>query len=199
MRIFQIPTQSDQEDFLLRLYFGIAPPLRATVDRAYLDFSRTLHGISKLPDSASVRSEAGELVESWLNKLAEVNCSPDQAEFDARHRQGCEQLCALYVRHRFAAFAVGQAQKWLNMALKYVYVFGERRLPGFSGLYSLGHIPLDSVILNRLSSYGAPPLSSDSWSRLRDYDEYLDFQKWLRKRFPDSAPLAVEFRLWQSA
>ena len=56
MHCFPIPTQAEQDDFLLRLYFGAAAPLRACVDRAYLDFSRTLHGIGALPDAADVRS-----------------------------------------------------------------------------------------------------------------------------------------------
>ena len=35
-----------------------------------------------------------------------------------------------YDEHGFQ-FHGGQAQKWLNMAFKYVHVFGENRLPGF--------------------------------------------------------------------
>ncbi|MFI5398795.1 MAG: hypothetical protein ACHQ9S_24975 [Candidatus Binatia bacterium] len=198
MQSFQIPTQSEQNEFLLRLYFGMASPLRACVDRAYLDFSRTLHGINQLADAAAVRTEAGELVQSWLAKMPALTPDPNQDIFDASHRSLCEQLCALYGRHGFDSFAVGQSQKWLNMALKYVYVFGEERLPGFFYLYRLGHVPLDNIILDRLASLGSPRLSSGAWSRLRHYDEYLGFQHWIREKFPYSAPLAVEFHLWRT-
>jgi hypothetical protein len=197
METFQIPTQAEQNDFLLRLYFGRASPVRGCVDRAYLDFSRTLHGIAR-PDAAALRAEAGELVQSWLAKLPALSLEPSQDIFDVSHRSLCEQLCALYARHGLESFAVGQGQKWLNMALKYVYVFGEDRLPGFSGLYRFGHVPLDNIILDRLAPLGSPRLSSGSWSRLCDYDEYLHFQHWIRDKFTDSAPLAVEFRLWQA-
>ena len=197
MQTFQIPTQAEQNRFLLRLYFGMASPLRACVDRAYLDFSRTLHGIGR-PDAAALRTEAGQLVQSWLARLPGLSPDPNQNIFDASHRNLCEQLRTLYARHEFESFAVGQAQKWLNMALKYVYVFGEEWLPGFSGLYRFAHVPLDSIILDRLARLGAPRLSSESWSRLRDYDEYLGFQHWIREKFPDSAPLSVEFHLWQT-
>ena len=197
MRIFPIPTQAEQDDFLLRLYFGAAAPLHACVGRAYLDLSRTLHGIGALPDAAALRAEASERLWSWLAKLPDLSTDPNGDTFDARHRDLCEQLCALYGRYGFDSFAIGQAQKWLNMAFKYVYVFGEARIPGFTGLYRLGHVPLDNIMLDRLAPFGAPPLSC-SWSRLRDYDEYLGFQRWIRREFPDSAPLAVEFHLWRA-
>jgi len=198
MQTFQIPTRAEQNEFLLRLYFGTQLPLRACVDRAYLDFSRTLHGIDQASDADALRREAGELVQSWLAKLSGLSPDASQNVFDSSHRSLCEQLCNLYGRHGFRSFAVGQAQKWLHMGLKYVYVFGEERLPGFVGLYGLGHVPLDKIILDRLSQFGCPRLSSGSWSRLSHYDEYLGFQHWIRDKFPDSAPLAMEFHLWQT-
>ena len=197
MHIFPTPTQAEQDHFLLRLYFGAGAPLRACVDRAYLDFSRTLHGIGALPNAAALRTEASERLCSWLAKLPELSTDPNGDTFDALHRHLSEQLCTLYGRCGFNSFAIGQAQKWLNMAFKYVYVFGEARIPGFAGLYRLGHVPLDNIILDRLAEFEAPALAC-SWSRLRDYDEYLGFQRWIRHEFPDSAPLAVEFHLWQS-
>ena len=197
MHIFPIPTQAEQDDFLLRLYFGAAAPLRACVGRAYLDFSRTLHGISALPDAAALRTEASERLCSWLAKLPDLSADPNGDTFDALHRDLSEQLRALYGRYGFDSFAIGQAQKWLNMAFKYVYVFGEARIPGFAGLYRLGHVPLDNIMLDRLARFDAPPLSC-SWSRLPKYDEYLGFQHWIRHKFPNSAPLAVEFHLFQA-
>jgi hypothetical protein len=197
MPIFPIPTRDEQVDFLLHLYFGAAAPLRACVDRAYRDFCRTLHGIGALPDAAALRTDASEHLCAWLAKLPDLSTDPNGDTFDARHRGMSKQLCALYKGRGFNSFTIGQAQKWLNMAFKYVYVFGEARIPGFAGLYRLGHVPLDNIILGGLARLRAPPLSC-SWSRLRDYDEYLDFQRWIRREFPDSAPLAVEFHLWQA-
>ena len=197
MHIFPIPTQAEQDDFLLRLYFGAAAPLRACVGRAYLDFSRTLHGIGALPDAAALRTEASERLCSWLANLPDLSTDPNGNTFDARHRDLSEQLCALYKGYKFESFAIGQAQKWLNMAFKYVYVFGEARIPGFARLYRLGHLPIDNIMLDRLVRFRAPPLSR-SWSRLGDYDEYMRFQCWVRDTFSDSAPLAVEFHLFQA-
>ena len=58
MQTFQIPTRAEQNKFLLRLYFGTESPLRAWVNRAYLDFSRTLHGIDQAADAAALRRDA---------------------------------------------------------------------------------------------------------------------------------------------
>jgi hypothetical protein len=92
---------------------------------------------------------------------------------------------------------VGQAQKWLNMALKYVFVFGENRLPGYAHVFELAHIPLDNIILDALYPLGAPRLTT-AWSRIALYEEYMVIQSWVRSAFPGSAPLAVEFALWQN-
>jgi hypothetical protein len=89
-----------------------------------------------------------------------------------------------------------KGQKWINMALKYVYVFGEERIPGFRHLYRFCHIPIDNVMLEKLGKWHAPKLSKN-WSRADDYDEYFRLQKWVRDKFPGSPPLAVEFALYQ--
>lgn len=198
MESFSIPTRDEQRHFLLRLYFGAGVDrLGACVDRAYRDFNRTLHGLAKLPSAMELHETASACVRAALAALPANANSLNQDAFDAWHRDGCHRLCTTYAEHGFPSFAIGQAQKWFNMAFKYVHVFGEEHLPGFASLYEFGHVPLDNIILLQLARYGAPPLSSP-WSRLRDYKEYLDFQRWIRQRFPDSSPLAVEFHMWQT-
>jgi hypothetical protein len=199
MRDFQIPSAGEQREFLLRLYFGSGSALARCVDRAYLDFSRTLHGIGKVEGAKALRADAGNHVVSWLERLASSVTEANTTAFDALHRQASEQLRELYADGGYSAFSVGQAQKWLNMALKYVFVFGEGRAPGFAGFYNFGHVPLDSIMLNRFKPFGAPTLScGEAWSRLDSYEEYLAYQGWIRRQFRGYAPLAVEFHLWGS-
>jgi len=80
------------------------------------------------------------------------------------------------------------------MTFKYIYVMGEPRLPGFDPLYDRCHVPLDRILLNALLHYGFQPLPC-AWSKLDDYDFYLDRQRWVRSRFR-LVPLDVEFLLW---
>jgi hypothetical protein len=86
------------------------------------------------------------------------------------------------------------------MPLKYVYVyvFGEERLPGYSSLYGLCHVPIDNILLGK-KEFQDLPTFTESWSRVDNYSSYLSFQVRVREHFPGSAPLAVEFHVWQRA
>ena len=200
MQHFRFPTEADQFDYLLRLYFGDNPDrLACCIGRAYRDLNRTLHGLARLPEGKGLHGRASSVVRSFLSGLSEpLVMGLDQAKFDERHRSACDTLCSTYAAAGFAEFRVGQAQKWLNMATKYVFTFGENRLPGYAGVFALAHIPLDNIILRQLRRYGVPRLTT-AWSRVGSYEDYMRVQRWVRSRFPGSAPLAVEFALWQNA
>jgi hypothetical protein len=121
-----------------------------------------------------------------------------QREFDQWYETACAQLQTLYRDHGCDRFSVGQAQKWLNMSMKYVFALGEGRLQGFASLYPFAHIPIDNVFLERAVSLGGPSLGV-AWSRLDDYATYLHYQQACRDLFRGSIPLAAEFRLWFAA
>ncbi len=198
MQPFPNPTPADQFEYLLRLYFGGDPDrLSCCISRAYRDLNRTLHGLAKLPEGEGLRARASAVVRAFLTDLVGP-AHLDQTTFDRRHQAACTELGSTYSAAGFTEFRVGQAQKWLNMALKYVFAFGEGRLPGYAGVFGLAHIPLDNIILGQLRGYGMPRLTA-RWSRLADYEEYMGIQRWVRSAFPGSAPLAVEFSLWQNA
>jgi hypothetical protein len=193
---YRTPGAEDQLAFLLRLFFGkIDDPLRACVNLAYFDMCRTLRGISTLPRAVELRESSHLHVRTAFENLKAQKDNLDQDAFDGWHRDICHSLCSHYESHGFSAFAIGQSQKWINMTLKYIYVFGEDRLPGYGHLYSLGHVPVDNVMQEKFGRCGANPLTTP-WSRLGNYDEYLEYQYWIREHFAGSAPLAVEFHLW---
>lgn len=82
------------------------------------------------------------------------------------------------------------------MTLKYVFVFGSVRLPGYEAIYRFCHVPIDNIILES-QTFGGIRTFTKRWSRITDYNEYLSFQRAVRERFPESSPLAVEFWVWQ--
>ena len=131
---------------------------------------------------------------SLLQSLA-VEKKTSQKGFDTWHEQSCLQLQSLYRKQGFDKFSIGQAQKWLNMSLKYVFTVGEDRLPRFGRHYKYAHIPIDNVFLEAGKELGGPVLPMP-WSRLDNYQTYLDLQQAYRNLFRGSAPLAAEFRLW---
>lgn len=193
MKTYPAPTQNEYKDFLIRVYFGTGPEyLRPCIRRAYLDFCRTLHGISRIP---GIYQHAGSAIEKSITNLKNDSINTGQESFDDWHHAACNHLRTIYSDHGYEAFSIGQAQKWLNMSFKYAFTIGDKRLPGYSRFFQFCHVPLDNIIINRLKSYNPPPLSR-SWSRLQDYEEYLHFQQWLRDTFENSIPLAVEFHMW---
>jgi hypothetical protein len=188
--------RSDYEDCLIVLYFGRGEPLSLCLRRAYRDFQRTLHGISKRNDFAKAEKARGGADEALTQMITAIRGMDrvTQAKFDNWHREGCQRLAAIYRKSGYSSFHVGQAQKWFNMTFKYIFVMGEQRIPGFGHLYDLCHVPLDTILMDALRPYGFEPLPS-AWSKLNDYDLYLERQHWIRSRFPLS-PLDVEFCLW---
>lgn len=189
-------TRADYEDFLVHLYFGASgDPLTSCLDRAYLDFSRTLHGIGVLAAREALYPKARAELAGAISSLREDAAhARHQDAFDDWHRATCAALAATYRAHGYENFYVGQGQKWINMTLKYVAVMGEDRLPGFAYLYPLCHVPLDNILLGRLSSHGMAALPC-AWSRLDDYDCYLASQHWIRQNF-SLVPLDTEFLAW---
>ena len=81
------------------------------------------------------------------------------------------------------------------MTFKYVFTYGENKLPGYAKIYNLCHVPIDNVIFNEIKKNNAP-LLSEKWSRIKSYDEYFKLQKWFRDKFVERIPLDVEFELW---
>ena len=63
-----------------------------------------------------------------MRNLEKVTVVVSQRDFDRWHEAACTKLQTLYHDHGFTDFSVGQAQKWLNMSLKYVFTLGQDRL-----------------------------------------------------------------------
>jgi hypothetical protein len=206
MKTYSNPTPDDQSSFLLRLYFGdTGSDLERCNKRAYLDLSRTVWGI-KQNTNPQIYEHAENILRTTLAALPSAAHLSTQEKFDDWHRALCDSLKEQYRKDGYvdesgkSLFTYGQAQKWINMALKYVFVYGEKRLPGYRRLYPFCHVPIDKIIIAELKKVNCgkvPPLAGKTWSRLDDYAVYMNFQHWIRSTFSGSAPLAVEFSLWQ--
>ncbi len=187
-------TRRDYEDFLVTLYFGYGrDDLWLCIDRAYRDFSRTMRGFATLAGKSEVHQQARRCVREQLTHLSLLELD-EAAQFDAWHRQSCETLSAVYRENGYPLFYIGQAQKWLNMTLKYIFTLGAERIAGFDDCYAFCHVPIDNILVQRLDRYGFPPLTT-RWSRIADYERYLSYQSWIRAHF-QYPPLDVEFLLW---
>ena len=188
-----ILVQADYEEYLIRLHFGASSDyLQSCLNRAYRDFIRTMHGLRAIKDGPALYLLARNHLRQAIEGLS-LNTNIAQDEFDIWHKQTCTILTEIYYQKQHPLY-IGQAQKWINMTLKYIFTFRQSRLPGFSSLYSLCHVPLDNIFIEYLAPYNPPKLST-SWSRITDYSEYLNFQQWVRVHFT-TIPLDTEFLIW---
>ncbi len=189
-------TRTDYEDFLVRVVIGSGNTfIHLCINRAYRDFNRTMHGFTKFDAERKIFNKAVSLIKKSLEDLrALCLVQPMTADiFDNWHKTSCINIITHFKNNNYHLY-VGQAQKWVNMTMKYIFVLGEQRIPGFGSIYPYCHVPIDSILQISLENYGYPPLHC-AWSRVDDYDEYLKRQNWIRLRFT-LAPLDVEFKLW---
>jgi hypothetical protein len=200
MEIYYKPTDVENNDFLLLLTFGEAistDPLMACIKTAYLDLNRTIRGFAGLSNGAKICADAHSLIREQIRELRKEKSS--QKEFDAWHKRSCEQLVSFYKEQLRSSpkviFTVGQAQKWLNMAMKYIYIVGEQRIPGYVSFYDFCHMPMDNRILEHHETSGLYD-GKCAWSKINKYDKYLLFQEKAREKFAPSPLLAVEFKFW---
>jgi len=189
-------TRADYENYLVYLYFGSNQDLlKACINRAYRDFNRTMHGFGKFDKAGQLYDEAVILLKESFDSLKSLSSADSMTAevFDRWHKTTCEKITSLFDGQGFHLF-IGQAQKWINMTLKYIFTVGERRIQGFGPAYPFCHVPLDKVLLEQLEKYDFPGLEC-AWSHLDNYDVYVQRQNWLRQKF-SLAPMDVEFSLW---
>jgi len=190
-------TSKDIEDFYIRLYFDTSNGyLPASINRAYRDFNRTIENIPKTDEEKNKwRSNLQEILASRINALLTVTFS-DQAEFTMWHKKTCIAL-------RIASneiLTIGQAQKWVNMSLKYAFTLGDNRINGINRNYHFFHIPIDNIIQDLLKEkYGIEKIKSLRWSRVNDYDIYYNYQKEVRRVLTGTIVLDEEFKLFNQS
>lgn len=148
-------------------------------------------------------------VQAWLLNV------PDQDRYDEDHRHLCEQIILLYRNTTIQTDAgnslyFGQAQKWVNMTLKNLYVYTESNDTRLSlrPLLPYMHIPLDNIIMDIAADtkrcYIDPPnrkyavkKPSTPWSKL-DFAEYARYQRELVAKIDHSYPLVWELTHWST-
>ena len=198
---------SDKENFWIKVYLKqqndtFDALVEASIWRAYRDFSRTLHELKMFSKNEKIekRRKLGKLMYDIANEVL-IKKFSSQEDFDKWHEEKCKLLKS-YFREIFEYenIYIGQCQKWINMTLKYLFMLGEDKIKGIETNYRFFHFPVDNIIQNEfLDRYQIKKLSK-SWSRIEEYNEYLDYQKSLRHKIGDKTiPLEVEIKLFNSA
>jgi hypothetical protein len=188
----------DKTKFWLRVYFGSqieSNIILSCIDRAYRDFSRTMHGVdykdkkTRLYSYGKLRMHMHEIICQILTQ------DFNQDSFDIWHKESCDKLTTEFNKIINYELFYGQAQKWINMTLKYAFAIGNEEINGIERNYKYFHIPIDNIIQDKLFSYKIVRIPI-KWSRINDYSIYIDYQYKVRKIFVGQIPMDVEFRLF---
>lgn len=204
--------------------------------RAYLDLARTVkynYSSSELEEMKSKKSseedkdKATNFIDSkneLIKNICENILSPiepkegeisfESSDFDKWHKAKCEEIINFMNNSIDKSntnilkkdFTIGQAQKWVNMTLKYLWLLNA--LPtGVKPEYL--HVPIDSYIIeiaydnknkfeNALGLEDKPP---ESWSKLPEYKKYFEIQEAIREAIKtnttnETIPIKWESLAW---
>lgn len=189
-----VSVDKDVLDFFKVIYFGaITDPMAATSDRAYRDLNRTIR-FKDMPQEKRdfLRHSVTALFKKEIPELVQFGVD-DQNGYDSWHYHVCCKI-RTYYRDAEVEFHYGQAQKWLNMTMKYLYVSGEYT---FDGLFQYLHVPIDNYVFSIANKELGIPQPTVPWSRWDDYNrQYMAYQTSLRSRIRGYYPLRWEFKFW---
>ncbi len=175
------------------------PNIEEVVQLGYLDVNRTIRGIEP--------EQSWWFRHSVVSFIKDLLISPpkNQQSFDLLHEQCCKQCLEAEALGK-ARVHYGQAQKLLNMSLKYLYnefaaYYGKINYLKFpdNNLEHFFHLPIDSQIRNHLIEkrcFTNP--TSLPWSQWA-YSHYVSFQEQVRKRINSGyKPLEIDYILWNT-
>lgn len=191
------------EKFWIRSVMGTGEEwMRLSIKRAYRDLNRTIHGIGKIQEKLKLEKFERVIltVNNVVNGLVNNDFS-DINQYDQEHEKGCDLLIkefnSAFINMEVHELTIGQAQKWINMTLKYLITLGENRVNGILKNIEYFHIPVDDIIQAKfLKDHGIERLKDGvlvKWSRVNSYLEYIKYQKAVREKFQGRIPIIVEF------
>jgi len=177
-----------KEEFYIRVYFNTKEGFEiAGIKRAYLDFNRTLVIKDKNQENRNkLRNTAEQFLKNHLLRLISLDID-NQEMFDSNHENVCVKLT-----EEWNELSIGQAQKWINMTLKYWLLFGEKRIPNIEKNAIYFHIPIDSFVQKDMFGITEPK----PWSKIRNYAEYMKYQQEHREKNIKTPPIIYEFEFF---
>ena len=185
-------SHKDIEHFYITLYFSKrhSDCKKKAIWRAYRDFCRTLRNLSQN------HQEVKNKWEKLLCNLIEEVCQNDfnEKQFDEWHKENTEKLKKYSLDY---TLTIGQAQKWINMTLKYCFLLGEEKIPGITKNVDYFHIPIDNIIQDRIFEEFKINRIDESWSRIDCYSKYMEYQEKFREKISENeTPFEVEFKMF---
>ena len=214
-------------DFLLYSYFECdreeneEEVIQKCARRAYRDLARTVKYAHPASELEKAKAGSGLAAFKNIQKKRILDVCEDMAQsiyackegfnkFNSWHEKKCNWIIGKMNEtydggKKFLKkdFTYGQAQKWLNMTLKYLWLLD--RLPKGIKARSL-HVPIDRFILEKLKETGkfndtitnsgeTFSYNGETWSSMSDIRSYKTLQKEIKKIAREANLLPIE---WES-
>ena len=177
------------------------------VKKAYGAMSSRTLGRGKLPGARIHAPTLTTVLSTLANDFVDYFSKPapkTQAVFDDWHKTVCDKFLtnynALLSSSGYTRTAkYGKAQKIVNIAFKYLYLFCDI-VPGNPGHFTFCHFAIDNYTLKWYNGLpGYPKCSARNWSDMT-YEEYIEIQEkireYIRKIMTDKTPFEAEFEIW---
>lgn len=142
--------------------------------------------------------EKSDIFGNDLSRLKRINCKKD---FNDWHKNACETFVKIdckvsglklksekkqdiLYQENLAdffkkngtdghIFSIGQAQKLINMMMKYLYIYYQcESLHALEHLKEYAHVPIDRLVLN--AAFGQEDCNGTPWSQIESYEDYLN-------------------------
>ena len=176
------------------------------VEKAYGAMSPRTLGRGRLPGARIHAPKLTTVLSTLANDFVDYFSKPapkTQADFDDWHKTVCDKFLtnynALLSSSGYTRTAkYGKAQKIVNVAFKYLYLFCDI-VPGNPGHFTFCHFAIDSITLAWYKDKIDANCAVGNWSDMT-CGEYIDIQKNIRayisKNIPDKTPFEAEFEIW---
>ena len=184
-----------QYEFIRQMAFGtIDDPFTTASKKAYRDLQRTIQYSGAEQDIRyNLRVEIEQIAKLDFPYIF-ARKGITLVEYDKWHEELCKKIITIYKQKGFE-FHIGQAQKWVNMMMKYLYVL---QMPEVERIVAVLHVPIDNYIYQKAEEELQVPRIGCCWSKTDSYEQYIDYQNAIRKAVK-TAPLLWEFEAWQKA
>ena len=181
--------------------------IKLAADKAYGDMARHTLNLKEKGKRNVLKDAAMEMIFDSIQIKEKTRLT--SSEYDKWHKDTCDELKRIYanqVVNSTGTLTYGQAQKWLNMTVKYLfYIYSLYQFDEIDGdFFKHAHVPLDSIMYSIIETELHIDKPKTSWSKTDDYGEYLKYQNYIRRAILDFeyfdqpiSPLEWEMLNWK--
>ena len=139
---------------------------------------------------ADVKAKGQQRLEREVKTI--LKSCRSKAEYNDWHMNVCNRLLELYAGENIQMY-VGQAQKWINMTMKYLYILTGDEL---KNIFDYLHIPLDNYVYSAAKKRLGISAPKKRWSRIDSYEEYMELQVKIWGAIDGQSPIEWEIFNW---